>query len=194
VALCCLTGLREGRATFFAACAAHAAEHAPAERRTPEGALSRDYLGLIRSDAAAQIAELFFLIEELGLRDGGRFRSFLESHNAAMRAYLEAPERMHALGLTPQRVKAAIFPEERIGFFEFVSPPGRLYLDQSSVGRLLTEVMAPESCRRVVIALAEGGLLERHQLGSVLISSEGRLEGFYRDHLMTVANAVRNTA
>jgi hypothetical protein len=190
-ALACLTGLREGRAAFFGALAGRAAEHAPAERREADGSLRRDYLALLRSDGAAQIAELLFLIEELGLKDGARIRPFLVNHNAAMEAYLADPQRMRALGLTPQRVKAAMFPEERIGFIEFVSPAGQLYLDQSALGRLLTEVMAPESCRKIVIALAEGGLLHRHTLGNVLISSDGTLEGLYRAHLETVATAVR---
>lgn len=193
VALSCLMGLREGRAAFFERVTAHATEHAPDERRNEDGTLGRDFLSLIRSDGAAQIAELFFLIEELGLKDGKKFRPFLESHNQAMQAYIDEPSRLAGTGLTIQRIKAAVFTEERMGFFEFVSPPGKLFLDQSSIGRLLTELMAPESCRRIVIALAEGGLVERHQLGSVLISSEGLLEGFYRDHLMAIADAVRTS-
>lgn len=192
-AMACLTGLRIGRAAFFDAVTAHAAEHAPAERRDPDGRLKREYLALIRSDGAAQIAELLFLIEELGLKDGKRFRPFLENHNAAMQAYLGDPARMRTLGLTPQRVKAAMVPEDRIAFFEFVSPPDRLFVDQSAVGRLLTELMAPESCRKIVIALAEGALLERHTLGNVLISSDGTLEAFYRDYLNSISDSVRES-
>lgn len=188
--LACLTGLRAGRSRFFAALAAHAAEHAPPARRDPDGRLARDYLGLIHSDGAAQIAEFFFLLEELGLKDGARIRGFLLNHNAAMEAYLADPERMRALGLTPQRVAAARVSEEQIGFIEFVSPPGRLFLDQSALGRILAEAMAPESCRKIVIALAEGGLLNRHTVGQALISSDGRLEAHYRACLARVLEAV----
>lgn len=191
-ALTCLTGLRSARAKFFAALVDYAGKHAPEECRDPDGGLAREYLNLIRSESAAQIAELFFVIEELGLRDGKRFRSYLVNHNAAMDAYLADPAQARLLGLSQQRIKSSRFPEERLGFFEMVSPPGQLYLDQAAVGRLLAEVMAPETSRKVVIALAEGNLLQRHSHGTVLISSEGVLEGLYRDHLNFVVDTVRN--
>lgn len=192
--LACLSALRAGRAGFFRAVTECAAEAAPEKRRDKGGALLRDFVQLIRSDGAGQIAEFFYLIEELGLKDGATFRGFLEQHNAAMQGYLADPDRMRALGLTPQRVEAAIFTEEQIAFIEMVSPPGSLYLDQSSLGRLLAEAMAPESCRKVAIALAEGGLLKRHHVGHVLISSDGTIEDLYRRHLQTVVRAIRERA
>ncbi|MEO0995348.1 MAG: hypothetical protein AAFX62_16275, partial [Pseudomonadota bacterium] len=168
-----------------------AAEAAPDKRRDRDGGLLRDYVALLRSDGAGQIAEFFYLIEELGLKDAERFREFLVEHNASMRGYLADPERMRALGLTPQRVEAALFSDEQMSFIKLVSPPGQIYLDQSALGRLLAEAMAPESCRRVAIALAEGGLLLRHQVGHVLISSDGTLESLYRQHLRSVVTAIR---
>lgn len=189
--LTCLAAIRSGRARFFGALAAHAADHAPAERRGPEGSLARDYLALVRSDGAAQIAEFYFVVEELGLADGVLFRSYLERHNAAMEAYLADPEKMRGLGLTPQRVRSARFTEDQMNFVQFMSPPGRLLLDQSSIGRLMTEVMAPESCRKIVIALAEGGLLQRMSVGQALIGSTGVLERLFRAHLTEVVQATR---
>lgn len=192
--LTCLFALRGARARLFTSMAGHAAEHAPDKRRDGGGGLARDYLGLVRSDGAAQIAEFYFVLEELGLADGARFRPYLERHNAAMLAYLDAPDRMRAIGLTPQRVKAAMFSADQMDFVAFVSPPGRLLLDQSSLGRLLTEVMAPESCRRIVVALAEGGLLTRRMVGQALIESTGVLEGLFRAHLSEVVGSLRGSA
>ncbi|MEO0623644.1 MAG: hypothetical protein AAF183_15620 [Pseudomonadota bacterium] len=189
--LVCLSALRAGRAAFYRALCDRAAEAAPDKRRDRDGGLLRDYVALLRSDGAGQIAEFFYLIEELGLKDAERFREFLVEHNASMRGYLADPERMRALGLTPQRVEAALFSDEQMSFIKLVSPPGQIYLDQSALGRLLAEAMAPESCRRVAIALAEGGLLLRHQVGHVLISSDGTLESLYRQHLRSVVAAIR---
>ncbi len=188
--LAVLTAMRSGRAQFFRAIAETAEANAPAKRRDDRGALLRDYVALIRSDGAAQIAEFLFLVEELGLKDGTRFRDFLEAHNAAMRAYLAEPARMRALGVTPQRIEAAVFSEEQMEFVALVSPPGSLYLDQSALGRLLSEAMAPESCRKIAVALAEGGLLRRHQVGHVLLSSDGQLEGLYRRYLRSVVDGM----
>ena len=192
--LACLTGLRSGRARFFRALTETAAVNAPAKRRDRDGNLSRDYAGLLRSDGAGQIAEFFYLLEELDLRDGKRFCGFIENHNAAMQAHLANPDGMRALGLTPQRIEAAMFSPEQISFIELVSPPGQLFLDQSALGRLLAEALAPESCRKIVIALAEGGLLRRHSVGHVLVSSDGTLEALYRNHLRVVVDAIREKA
>lgn len=192
--LACLTALRAGRARFFNAIAERAMETAPAKRRDAMGALLRDYVVLLRSDGAAQIAEFLYLIDELGLKDAAHFRTLAERHNSEMDAYLADPPRMRALGLTPQRIEAARFTWEQIAFIETVSPPGQLYLDQSSLGRLLAEAMAPESCRKVTVALAEGGLLRRHNIGHVLISSDGTLEALYREHLTGIVRTVKGRA
>jgi hypothetical protein len=188
--LACLTALRSARARFFGDVAAHAAGHAPESRREADGRLMPEYLGLIRSEGAAQIAEFLFVVEELGLRDGTRFRTYIENHNRAMEGYLGEPGRMRALGLTPQRVKAARFSEEQINFVATVSPPGELMLDQSAMGRLLVETMSTETCRKIVVALAEGGLITRRTVGQVLIGSNGVLERLYRIHLTRVVESV----
>lgn len=192
--LACLGAIRAGRVAFFAALVERAEADAPAKRRDSDGRLTRDFLGLIRSEASAQVAEFFFLAAELGLHEEGLFRRFLIAHNAAMDSYLAEPGRTQTLGLSRQRVEAARFSEEQIGFIELVSPAGALYLDQSSIGRLLAEVMAPESCRKVVIALADAGLLTRHTVGHVLISSDGTLESLYRRYLGTIVTSVKESA
>lgn len=189
--LACLVGIRSGRAQLYNALTETAEANAPESCRDPDGSLSRAYLGLIRNDGAALVAEFFFLIDELGLTDPARFRAFVERHNTAMEAYLDDPGSMRSLGLTPQRVKAARFSPEQIGFIELVSPSDALYLDQSSIGRLLAEAIAPESTRKIVIALAEGGLLQRHTLRHVLISSNGVLERLYGQYLKTVIGALK---
>ena len=192
LALACLSGLRSARAQFFTALSGCAAENIGAEHRDRNGSVRRDVLGLLRSDGTAQIAELFFLIEELGLQDQSLFRAFLARHNDAMQAYLDEPDRLQRLGVSRQRIKAAIFSKERMDFLGLVSPPGQLLLDQAAIGRLLTEVMAPESCRKIVVALAESGLLKRHEVGTVLVSSDGKLEALFREHLIIVAKAVED--
>jgi len=190
--LTCLAAIRGARAQFFADVVAAAEGVAPDRRRDPDGGLMREYLGLIRSDAAAQVAEFLFTVEELGLNDARVFRRFIESHNDAMQGYLDAPATMRRRGLSRQRIEAAIFSEDQMHFIEATSPEGRLWLDQSSLGRLLTEAIAPETCRKVVLALAEGGLLERQTVGHALISSTGRLEALYRKHLTHIVSRIRS--
>ncbi|HEY1245709.1 MAG TPA: hypothetical protein VGF29_12865, partial [Hyphomicrobiaceae bacterium] len=50
--------------------------------------------------------------------------------------------------------------------------------DQSNLARLLTVVMSAETCRKVVVACADAGLLrrERTSYGTIIIVSTGVLE------------------
>lgn len=189
----CLVALREARATLLVDLAAHADAHGSEDVRDPDGRISRETLELVQSDAAEQISELFFVLQELGLNEGAMIRAYLEQHTAAMNDLLADPDKMRARGLTAQRIKAARFSPAQIEFIELVSLPGQLRLDQSALGRLLSELMSPETCRKVVIALSECGFLDRHNVGQALISSRGVLEQIYRMHLAKIVTNVRQS-
>ncbi len=187
--LACLVAFRNARAGFFRRLVAQAEDAAPPARREPDGSLKREYVALLRSDAAAQIAEFYFVLRELGLDEGRGFRRYVENHNKAMRGHLGDAQQARRLGLARHKIEAAIFSEEQIRFIETVSPQGALLMDQSALGRLLIELMAPETCRKIVIAFAEAALLERQTIGHALIRSTGRLEEHYASQMAEILKA-----
>ncbi|MEM6490137.1 MAG: hypothetical protein AAF677_18030 [Pseudomonadota bacterium] len=190
--LTCLTALRAARSHFFERVVDSARANAPAARRDGED-LAREYVALLRNDGTAQIAEFFYLIREVGLNDGERFALYVENHNRSIAEYAADPAKRAKLGLSPQRLEAATFSEQQINFIREMSPPGRLLLDQSALGRLLVETMAPESCRKLVVALADAGLLRRSKVGAVVVWSDGTLEGLYQEHLAQIVEALKET-
>jgi hypothetical protein len=69
---------------------------------------------------------------------------------------------------------------------------GKLRLDQSDLGSLLSPCMSPETTRKAVIALGKGGLLRRIKIaGRVIIVSAGILEGYFEKHLRAVVTSVQ---
>ena len=54
-------------------------------------------------------------------------------------------------------------------------------IDQSNLARLLMGVMSTETCRKVVVACAEAGFLERKRTayGTMLVHTTGKLEDIF---------------
>lgn len=189
VELQCLAAFRQARADFFnqvvSACEAS---------RTPsEGAeLTREERKLIRGEGVAHLAELFFTISEVQISSSDDIRDFLVRHNEDMQRMLSECQRGYTrFGLSASRLKEAIFKDHQIDMILHESSNGTITFDQRSVGKILTQVMSFESCRTLLLLLAEGGLITRRDFRSVvLISPNGRLEALYKDHLTQVVASV----
>jgi hypothetical protein len=88
---------------------------------------------------------------------------------------------MRRYGLTPSRIRTAVFEDEHLRklLANFSGPtPG---IDQSDLARLLVTVMSTETCRKLVVAAESAGFLKRSRspFGAILVVSQGVLEGIY---------------
>jgi hypothetical protein len=85
---------------------------------------------------------------------------------------------MRRMGLKEERLLAAIFTADTLPRLveNWRERPGAF--DQSNLARLLAAAMSAETCRKVVVACAEAGLLvrERTSYGTILIVSTGAME------------------
>lgn len=179
-----LFAFRQAQTSLGEEMAATALEHLARLPHSNPNAVE-ETLACVRSDAAFQIAELFFVLNELGVVDAQRFRLHTASHNARIAVLLRLPQRERSPALSDRRLRNALLHESHLAFIDEVSQR-RLKLDQSSLGRLLVEVMSPESCRRATVGLANGGLLRRRHAGKQLVWSGGTLEAMFRKHLEDV--------
>ena len=187
IALECLTAIRQARSAFFHSLLAYAQQRMASRKE----ATSEEQIDLLRGENAYLVAEFFYVLRECGLNDPTRLRAFLQRHNADMATLSADRERLRRQGLSRQRVQDAIFQDWQIDKVVENAVSGRLRLDQSDLGRLLSPVMSPETCRKTVVALADGGLLTRIKIGQALITSTGLLEDRFAKHLKYIVEALR---
>ena len=186
--LICLAAMRQARADFFSALERMATEHLDASGEPP---LEREQRKLIRSEGVAQIAEFFYILREGGVSEPRALEQFLRRHNEDMQALLDQAKGGYTVGgLSPQRVRQSIFSERQIDYVLHECAGGELRLDQLSLQRIFTQSMSFESCRKLLVLLADCGFLNRREFNQVLISSKGILETLYSDHLGVIVRAI----
>ena len=185
----CLDAMRAARAIFFDDIVAHARRHQAEAVRN--GASPRNVaVATLRSENAYQIAEFYYLAEEFGLASPLTIGEFINNHNRDMQILLEDTERLALYGVRKERIAEAIFSQEEKAKVVENTVVGRLRLDQSDVGRCLATLISPETCRKTLVALGDGGLLERKKVGSVIVTSTGILEAYFRNHLRMIAESL----
>lgn len=188
-----LRAIRLARATFMRRLVEHAMAHL-AETGTAAPSLSPEELRQLKSEGVVQIAEIFFLFEETGMSDPVLLRSRLEMHNEALGAKLTQMRENNLAhtpeGLSRDRLASGILDDGKIQTLVDEAEWGELRFDQSSLSSLLIELMAPESCRTLIILLAKFGFLKRIGTNNVRIRSLGKLEQLYREHLAQIADAI----
>lgn len=186
--LICLGAMREARARFFAAVEARAAENAGLNG--PE-ALDREYRKVLRSEGVGQIAEFFYVLRYAGIHIPDGLRGFLERHNADMDSLLASCSNGYTVGgLSEQRLRRAKFSEPQIRYVMHESSSGEPRFDQQSLQRIFTQIMSFETCRSILVILAEFGLLRRWEFNQVVVGSPGFLEDTYKAHLEEIVRAV----
>lgn len=184
----CLAAMREARVQFFASIEAHAAQH---QGLAEAGHLDREHRKLLRSEAVAQIAEFFYVLRYGGIKIPDGLKGFLERHNEDM-ARLEAScKNGYTIGgLSAQRIRKAKFSPAQINYVLHESSGGQPRFDQQSLQRIFTQIMSFETCRTVLVVLAEFGFLQRWEFNQVLVGSTGVLEDLYGKHLETIVDAM----
>lgn len=149
------------------------------------GSTDPNALGLLRQDSTYQLAEFFFALQSYGLTTPEHFRRLACLHNDHLFELLNDSERLRRLGLSPERLRLALFSGENMAKlmenFRRLPPS----IDQSDLARFLITVMSSETCRKLVIACESAGFLERERspYGAVLVQSTGRLERIFGECL-----------
>ena len=139
-----------------------------------------------------QLAEFFFLLYGFGIKSEAELNGLLDRHNRYVSQLLDEPDRMQRMGLTKERLLAAMFDGEtkpRV-LRSWADEPGTL--DQSSIGRLLVAVMSDETARKTLVACGAAGFLQRRNsvFRLVLIKSTGVMETVYGACLRTVRKQI----
>ena len=137
-----------------------------------------DILEMLRLEATYQLAEFYYGLKAHGIENEKDVEKLADAHNAYIEGLTNDTAKMRRLGLSKDRLLDAMFTADtRPRLVEiWRQQPGAI--DQSNLARLLTVVMSAETCRRVVVACAEAGFLERKDTvyGAKLIVSTGVLE------------------
>jgi hypothetical protein len=137
-----------------------------------------DVLATLRLEATYQLAEFYYVLKARGIATEDHIRALAEAHNSYIADLTRDPAKMSRLGLKEERLLGAIFTADTLPRLiqNWHERPGAF--DQSNLARLLTVVMSAETCRKVVVACADAGLLlrERTSYGTIIIVSTGVLE------------------
>ena len=136
---------------------------------------------VLRSDAAYQLSEFYYLLAAFGIRTTSEFDGMIERHNAYVSGLLQDRGKAKRMGLSSDRLLASIFDgETRPRVLEiWERHPGTL--DQSSLGRFLVAVMSDETARKTVVAFEKSGLIRRRNSAfrTVLVETTGEIEIIY---------------
>jgi hypothetical protein len=137
-----------------------------------------DVLAMLRFEATYQLAEFYYVLKARGIRTEEQIRALAELHNGYIAELTRDPAKMRRLGLKEERLLSAIFTADTFPRLiqNWRERPGAF--DQSNLARLLAVAMSAETCRKVVVACADGGFLlrERTSYGTIIIVSTGVLE------------------
>jgi hypothetical protein len=154
---------------------------------------SEPVLAALRSDATHQVAEFLYLLWGFRIRSSEEFDGLIERHNEYISSLLEDPQKMERMGLSRERLLAAIFDGEtrpRV-MKTWSEAPGTV--DQSSLARFLVAVMSDETARRTLVACGKAGFLRRQPsvFRIVLVKSSGILERIYGQCLREVRQRIQ---
>lgn len=144
-------------------------------------------LSALRTDATHQLAEFFYLLRSFKIATVDDLDQLIERHNTYISGLLENPEKMRRMGLTKERVLAAMFDgETRPRVLKIWGDEEAL--DQSTLARLLVAVMSDETARKTIVACGKAGFLDRKEsvFRIILVSSRGVLEDVYGQCLREV--------
>lgn len=132
----------------------------------------------LRQEPVHQLAEFLYLLEAQKIQAVEQVARLAELHNAYIVALTQDEAKMARMGLSQDRLLDAMFTVDTLPRLlqNWREEPGAV--DQSNLARLLAVVMSSETCRKVVMACTDAGLLERRKTpyGTYLVRSRGKLE------------------
>ncbi|MFL9828673.1 hypothetical protein [Rhodoplanes sp. SY1] len=169
--------------------------------RLVEASVARkpELLDTLRIEAMYQFCEFFYLLRARRIESEEEIARLADIHNQHLDTLLRDADKMKRLGLRKDRVLDAIFTADTLPRLveTWRGRAGRI--DQSNLARFLVSVMSTETCRKLVVASAEAGFLERGRspFGTILVSSTGVMEqvfgGVLRDLRRRLAAIVSDT-
>ena len=138
-----------------------------------------ELLATLRLEATYQLAEFYYVLKARGIQTEEQIKMLADLHNGYIADLTRDAAKMARLGLNKDRLLNAMFTADTLPRLlqNWRERPGAF--DQSNLARLLAVVMSAETCRKVVVACADVGLLlrERTSYGTMIILSTGALEG-----------------
>jgi hypothetical protein len=175
-----LEGLRESRKNFFNELVRRSADQ------------DEHFLAGLRQEPAYQISEFFYLLKAFGVDSETKIRNFATLHNQHMEGLFEGRAKMRRLDLNPDRVRKAMLSDDNLAKVVENYKRGGASFDQSDLSRLVLLLMSQETFRKIVVALARAGFIEREKTHyqSILVRSTGVLEDTYARHLRALHHAV----
>lgn len=133
---------------------------------------------VFRLDAMYQFCEFFYLLKARDITSVEAIQRLAEIHNLHIDMLTRDTEKMRRLGLRKDRLLDAVFTSDTLPRLveTWRELPGRI--DQSNLARFFVTVMSSETCRKLVVAAASAGFLERTKSpwGTVLVRSTGTME------------------
>jgi hypothetical protein len=151
--------------------------------RVGEASVSKDeqVLATLRLESTYQIAEFYYLLRVRRIKSDEDIRLLADLHNQYVVELMKDAAKVARLGLTPERLLDAMFTADTMPRLlqHWREQPGAL--DQSNLARFLVTVMSTETCRKIVMAGAAAGFLERQRspFGTMLVASTGILEQIF---------------
>jgi hypothetical protein len=135
-------------------------------------------LSVLRLEPTYQFAEFYYLLRARRIETEDDIQRLADIHNKYIVDLTKDPKKMARLGLNSERLLDAMFAADTMGRLAQIwrDRPGTL--DQSNLARLLVLVMSTETCRKVAVACAKAGFLQREEspYGMMLLCSNGVLE------------------
>jgi len=155
-----------------------------------------DVLLTLRLESTYQFAEFLFLLRAQGIYRENRIKALVELHNQYIVDVTKDPVKLARLGLARDRLLEAIFTADTLPrlLHHWGERPGTL--DQSNLAHFLVTLMSTETCRKVVVACAAAGFLERERspYGAMLVRSVGTLERLFAGALRQLRCRIREEA
>lgn len=138
-------------------------------------------LSVLRLEATYHLAEFYFQLRARDIAAPEDVGRLAELHNQYVVDIMKDPAKMERIGLNRERALEAMFTADTMPRLLQNWRERSGAIDQSNLARLLMVVMSTETCRKVVVACAEAGFLERARTpyGTMLVTSNGKLEELF---------------
>lgn len=151
-------------------------------------------LETLRLEATYQFAEFLFLVRGQGIEAEADIQRLAELHNQYIVDLLKDPAKLDRIGLNRERALEAMFTADTMPRLlqNWRDSPGAI--DQSNLARLLMSVMSTETCRKVIVACAEAGFVDRTRTpyGTMLVQSKGGLEDIFGSILRELGSRIQD--
>jgi hypothetical protein len=153
-------------------------------------------LETLRLEATYQFAEFLFLIRAQHFETAADIHRLAELHNQYIVDLLKDSAKLDRMGLNKGRALEAMFTADTMPRLlqNWRDKPGAI--DQSNLARVLMSVMSTETCRKVVVASAEAGFVDRTRTpyGTMLVQSKGGLEDIFGSILRELGSRIQSEA